>query len=184
MLHEKSTRAKIGIFAIAVGLIGTIIALFAPTFMTETLHFSKGNIVLLSAQDNLFISLGSLIVIVIILILLAIKHTKVTYSLATIAILAVIGFCTWTLTNYTAIQNEQIITKSYTNENVLKWTDIEQVIYEYHTDLPYGQYIFQTADDEIMITETLKFGPDEKRKIYSTARSFDVTFIEREMTTE
>ena len=181
MLNEKSTRAKIGIFAIAVGLIGTIIALFAPTFMTETLHFSKGNIVLLSAKNNLIISLVSLVVIVIILMLLALKHTKVTYSLATIAILAMIGFCTWTLTNYIAIQNDQIITKSYTNEQIWKWMDIEQVIYEYHPELPYGQYIFQTADNELVITETVKFGPDEKQKIYSTARSFDVAYVEREM---
>lgn len=182
MLNEKSTRAKIGILAIAVGLIGFIIALFAPTFMTETLHFSQDNIVLLSAKNNLIISLVSLVLIVIILILLALKHTKVTYSLATVAILAVIGFCTWTLTNYIAIQNEQIITKSYNNEQIWKWTDIEQVIYEFHTELPYGQYIFQTADNELVITETMKFGPDEKQKIYNTARSFDVAFIEREMT--
>lgn len=184
MLNEKSTRAKFGILAIAVGLIGFIIALFAPTFMTETLHFSQDNIVLLSAKNNLIISLVSLVLIVIILILLALKHTKVTYSLATVSILAVIGFCTWTLTNYTAIQNEQIITKSYNNEQIWNWTDIDQVIYEYHTELPYGQYIFQSRDNELVITGTMKFGSEEKKKIYSTARSFDVAFIEREMTKE
>lgn len=181
MLNATSTRAKIGIIAIAVGLIGIIIALFAPTFMTETLHISQHNIVLLSAKNNLIISLVSIVLIVIILVLLAFKHTKITYSLATVAILAVIGFCAWTLTNYIAIQTEQIIAKSYTNEQVLKWSDMQQVIYEYDTELPYGQYIFQTADNEMIIKETLKFGPDEKQKIYSTARSFDVAFIEREM---
>ena len=181
MLNEKSTRAKIGITAMAVGLIGVIIAFFAPTIVTETLHFSRDNIVLLTSKNNLITSLGSLVLIVILLFLLALKQSKVTYSLVTISILAVLVFCAWTLTNYTAIQKEQIITKSYNNEQVLKWTDMQKVIYEYHAELPYGQYIFQTADDEIIIAETAKFGSEEKQKIYSTARSFDVVFTEQEM---
>ena len=182
MLNKKSTRAKIGIIAIAVGLIGIIFALFLPTIMTETLHFSKDNIVLLTPKNNLIISLTSLVLIVVTLILLALKHTKLTYSLATLTIIAIIGFCGWTLTNYNAIQTEQIILKSYNNEQIFNWADIETVIYEYHHELPYGQYIFQTANDEIIIKETLKFGTEQKQKIYSTARSMDIAFIEREST--
>ena len=181
MLNEKSTRAKIGIFAIAVGLIGIIIAFFAPTVITETLHFSQDNIILLTLKSSFIISLISLVLIVAILLLLAIKHTKVTFSLASVAIVAVVAFCTWSLTNYTAIQKEQIVMKSFNNEQILKWTDIEQVVYEYDFELPYGQYIFQTASEEMVITETAKFGVEEKQKIYSTARSFDVAFVEREM---
>ena len=74
--------------------------------------------------------------------------------------------------------------KSFNNEQILKWAEIEQVVYEYHDELPYGQYIFQTANEEMVITETAKFGVEEKQKIYSTARSFDVTFTERKMAKE
>lgn len=181
MLHEKSTRAKIGIIAIAVGLIGMIIALFLPTIMTETLHFSKDNIILLTPKNNLIISISSLVLIVAILILLALKHTKLTYSLATLTIIGILGFCGWTLTNYQVIQSDQIIVKSYQNEQVMNWADIQSVVYEYGGDkLPYGQYIFQTANDEIIIGETAKFSTEQKQKIYSTARSLDITFTERE----
>lgn len=131
MLQEKSTRAKIGITAIAVGLIGLIIALFLPTIMTETLHFNRDNIVLLTPKSNLIISLLSLVLIVATLILLALKHTKLTYSLATLTIMAIIGFCGWTLTNFQAIQNEQIIIKSYNGEQIMNWADIQEVVYEY-----------------------------------------------------
>ena len=181
MLHEKSTRAKIGLIAIAVGLIGSIIAFFAPTIMTETLHFNQENIVLLSAKSNLSLSLISIVLIVIILLLLAFKHTKWTYSLATVALIAIISFWTWTLTNYTAIQQQQIISKSYTSEQILHWSDMQQVIYEYHHELPYGQYIFKTATNELLITETAKFGWEQKQQIYNIARNFDVDFIERKM---
>lgn len=180
MLHEKSTRAKIGIIAIAVGLIGMIIAFFLPTIMTETLHFSKDNIILLTPKNNLIISISSLVLIVATLILLALKHTKLTYGLATLTIIGIIGFCGWTLTNYQAIQSEQIIVKSYQNEQVMNWSDVQSVVYEYGNTLPYGQYIFQTANDEIIIGETAKFGTEQKQKIYSTARSLDITFTERE----
>lgn len=184
MLNEKSTRAKIGIFAIAVGLIGFIIAFFAPTVMTETLHFSQDNIVLLSLKSSLIIAIVSLVLIVTIIFLLALKVTKVTFSLASLAIVTILAFCTWSLTNYTAIQKEQIVIKSFSNEQILKWTDLEQVVYEYHEELPYGQYIFQTANEEIVISENIKFGVEEKQKIYNTARSFDVAFTEREMVKE
>ena len=100
MLNEKSIRAKIGIFAIAVGLIGIIIAFFAPTIMTETLHFSQDNIILLTLKSSLIIAIVSLVLIVAILILLALKATKVTFSLASLAIVVVLAFCTWSLTNY------------------------------------------------------------------------------------
>ncbi|MER1957110.1 MAG: hypothetical protein ABS942_07005 [Solibacillus sp.] len=184
MLNEKSIRAKIGIFAIAVGLIGIIIAFFAPTIMTETLHFSQDNIILLTLKSSLIIAIVSLVLIVAILILLSLKATKVTFSLASLAIVVVLAFCTWSLTNYTAIQKEQIVMKSFNNEQILKWAEIEQVVYEYHDELPYGQYIFQTANEEMVITETAKFGVEEKQKIYSTARSFDVTFTERKLAKE
>lgn len=63
----------------------------------------------------------------------------------------------------------------------MNWADIQSVVYEYGGDkLPYGQYIFQTANDEIIIGETAKFSTEQKQKIYSTARSLDITFTERE----
>ena len=179
MLNEKSTRAKIGITAIAVGLIGFIIAIFLPTIMTETLHFSRDNIVLVTPKSNSDISFLSLGLIVATLILLALKHTKLTYSLAAVTIIAIIGFYSWTLGNYIAIQDEQIIIKSYTNEQVTKWSDIQAVFYEYSEDAQYGQYIFHTANDKIIIDETPKFGPDEKQKIYDTARSYHIAFTEQ-----
>lgn len=179
MLNEKSTRAKIGITAIAVGLIGFIIAIFLPTTMTETLHFSRDNIILVTPKSNSDISFLSLGLIVTTLILLALKHTKLTYSLATVTIIAIISFYSWTLGNYIAIQDEQIIIKSYTNEQVTKWADIQAVFYEYSEDKQYGQYIFHTASDKIIIDETPKFGPDQKKKIYSTARSYNIAFTEQ-----
>lgn len=179
MLNEKSTRAKIGITAIAVGLIGFIIAIFLPTIMTETLHFSRDNIVLVTPKNNSDISFLSLFLIVATLILLALKHTKLTYSLAAVTIIAIIGFYSWTLGNYIAIQDEQIIIKSYTNEQVTNWSDIQAVFYEYSEDSPFGQYIFHTANDKIIIDETPKFGPDQKQKIYSTARNNQIAFTEQ-----
>lgn len=86
-----------------------IIALFLPTIMTETLHFSKDNIILLTPKNNLIISISSLVLIVATLILLALKHTKLTYSLATLTIIGILGFCGWTLTNYKVIQSDQLL---------------------------------------------------------------------------
>ena len=179
MLTDLSTRAKYGISAIAVALIGYVLVLFLPISITETKYYSRDNIILLTPESN-FKHFGiAIIAIVLALIILALKRNTLIYCLSSIIILSCLIISFITLTNYIAIQNKQIIIKDYSGENVYPWTEIDEVVYEYVV-YENGKYIFKTKNNEqFIIYETKKFGSEVKSKIYSTARNLEIPFIER-----
>ena len=53
MLNDLSTRAKFGLTALAVTLIGYLLVLFLPISLTETMYYSRDNIILLTPESNL-----------------------------------------------------------------------------------------------------------------------------------
>lgn len=179
MLNDLSTRAKFGLTAIAVALIGILVVLFLPMSVTETMYYSRENIILLTPETNLKHFGIAIIVIVFVFVLLAFKRNIFMYSLSTLIILSCIVISFLTLTNYIAIQNEQIIIKDYDGESIYPWTEIDEIVYEYVFE-ENGKYIFRTKNNEqFIIYETAKFGNMEKSKIYMTARNLNIKFIER-----
>jgi hypothetical protein len=179
MLNKISTRGKFALSAITVFLISILLVFFLPVSVTETLYSERANIVLLTPVTNMTHLLISLLFVIIALVLLALKRNVITYIIGTLFIIAGIIGSSFSVLNYTAIQDEQIVIKYYDGLASYPWSSIKEAVYEYRTG-ENGYYIFTTTDDQhIKIDETAKFTSSVKTTIYSTVRANDIPFIER-----
>lgn len=124
------------------------------------------------------------ILLVISCIIPTIKRSKVSYSL--FALFLIGGFATLYVStmSYYLISTEQIVIKKYEHKDVYAWGNVEEVVYEYVVG-DKGSYTFTMRDGtQFVIKENGQYTNDEKRKLYNTAVSYDVAFIEHEKTGE
>lgn len=179
MLHQKSPRAILIVWAIVVVLLAPIFILFVPITITQTFFYDPSQIVVIAPTINHYLITAAFTILLAVLLLLAIKRTKWTYIFSGILSVTAITAFVFSTLSYIIIHPDYITIKEFTEKKDYPIENFATIIYEYGSGEP-GRYQFITKDDKVVIIQDspqLQF--EKRRAIYKMALDHDMEFIER-----
>lgn len=179
MLHEKSPRAILTVWAIVVVLLSPIFILFVPITVTQTFFYDPEQIIVIAPTKNHYLITVAFGLLFALLVLLAIKRTKWTYMMTGIMAVAATCSLVFSTLSYIIIHPEYITIKDYMNKKDYPMEEFSAVIYEYGEG-ELGRYQFITKSGEVVIVQDSPQLEFEKRSaIYKVALEHDMKFTER-----
>jgi len=179
MLHEKSPRAVLMVWAIVIVLLSPIVILFLPITITQTFYYDPAQIIVLAPTANHYLLTLAFGLVFALLVLLAIKRSKWTYLASVLlAVVAIVAFVFSTL-SYVIIHPDYITVRDYWNKQMYTMDQFEAIIYEYGDD-ELGRYQFITKNGEaVVIQDSPQLHFEKRGAIYKTALNYGIKFTER-----
>lgn len=179
MLHEKSPRAVLMVWAIVTVLLSPLVILFLPITITQSFFYDPSQIVVLAPTKNHYLLTLTFGLVFTLLVLLAIKRTKWTYLASGVLTVAAVTAFIFSTLSYVIIHPDYITVRDYWNTQEYTMDQFEAVVYEYGDDEP-GRYQFITKHGEaVVIQDSPQLHFEKRGAIYKTALNYGLEFTER-----
>lgn len=181
MFKNYSPALFFSMAAIAVFIISPIVCFFFPVFVVQTFLYDATKVVLYPNGINIWLVLVAFVIFAAALGLVGWKRSKVTFGVLVTTFVCSIAMIYLSTLSHTMINKEQVTVQKFFDIQTVEWVDITEVVYEYVVG-GFGEYTFISEGEQVVIPETSQFSSNEKISLYSLARQYNISFIEREKT--